>query len=171
MICKKLQDAINSQINAELWSAYLYLSMSLDAESKALKGAASWFWVQWLEEQDHARIFQNFLNSQEVRVELMPIVSVPTEWPTLLHMFKDTLEHEMEVTAMIRRLVSIARDQQDCLTFNRLQWFVDEQSEEERQARDLINLLEFIGESPYGLLQFDRELGERRYHKPPVLDE
>ena len=171
MICKKLQDAINSQINAELWSAYLYLSMSLDAESKALKGAASWFWVQWLEEQDHARIFQNFLNSQEVRVELMPIVSVPTEWPTLLHMFKDTLEHEMEVTAMIRRLVSIARDQKDCLTFNRLQWFVDEQSEEERQARDLINLLEFIGESPYGLLQFDRELGERRYHKPPVLDE
>ena len=80
MITKTMQNAINRQINAELWSAYLYLAMSMDAEAKALKGIANWFFVQWLEEQDHARIFQNYMNSSGAKVILHPIDKVDTEW-------------------------------------------------------------------------------------------
>ena len=94
MLSTKLHAAINDQINAELWSAYLYLSMSLDAEAKGLKGVANWFYVQWLEEQDHARILMNYLNSRDAKVTLKPIEAVQTEWGTILEMFNKTLEHE-----------------------------------------------------------------------------
>ena len=94
MLSTKLHDAVNEQINAELWSAYLYLSMSLDAEAKGLKGVANWFFIQYREEQDHARIFMNFLNSRDCKVELKPITEVPTSWNSALDMFKDTLAHE-----------------------------------------------------------------------------
>ena len=80
MISTKLHNAINAQINAELWSAYLYLAMSLDAESKGHKGVANWFFIQFKEEQDHARIFMNYLNSVDAKVELLPIESVPSTW-------------------------------------------------------------------------------------------
>ena len=80
MLSERLHAAINEQINAELWSAYLYLSMSMDAEAKGYKGVANWFYVQWLEEQDHARILANYLNSRDAKVELKPIAEVQTEW-------------------------------------------------------------------------------------------
>ena len=98
MITKAMQNAINKQINAELWSAYLYLSMSMDAEAKALKGIANWFFVQLREEQDHARILQNYLNSSGAKVILLPIDEVDSEWKNPLEMFKQTLKHEKEVT-------------------------------------------------------------------------
>lgn len=81
MLSQKLQDAINEQINAELWSAYLYLAMSMDAESKGHNGVANWFFIQFKEEQDHARIFMNYLNSRDVKVVLKPIAEVPASWP------------------------------------------------------------------------------------------
>ena len=80
MLSEKLHAAINEQINAELWSAYLYLAMSMDAESKGYKGVANWFYVQWLEEQDHAHILMNYLNSRDCKVTLKPIAEVRTEW-------------------------------------------------------------------------------------------
>ena len=86
MMSQNLKNAINAQINAELWSAYLYLSMSMDAESKGHKGVANWFYVQFQEEQDHARIFMNYLNSRDEKVELMPIEPVPAEWDSVLAM-------------------------------------------------------------------------------------
>ena len=101
MISEKLHNAINEQINAELWSAYLYLSMSLDAEAKGHKGVANWFFIQFKEEQDHARIFMNYLNSQDVKVELKPIAEVPVKWESVLDTFKDTLNHEKKVTFTI----------------------------------------------------------------------
>ena len=113
MLSTKLHNAINAQINAELWSAYLYLSMSLDAEAKGHKGVANWFYVQFQEEQDHARIFMNYLNSRDAKVELLPIVAVPTKWNSVLDMFLQTLEHEKRVTGMIQGLMSIAKDDKD----------------------------------------------------------
>ena len=94
MLSKNLKNAINAQINAEMWSAYLYLSMSMDAEAKGHKGVANWFYIQFREEQDHARIFMNYLKSRDEKVDLMPVESVPTEWNSVLDMFKQTLEHE-----------------------------------------------------------------------------
>ena len=125
MLSKKLHDALNEQINAELWSAYLYLSMSMDAEAKGLKGVANWFFVQFQEEQDHARILMNYINSRDAKVELKPIAEVRTEWASPLDMFKDTLEHEKVVTSMINNLASIAAEDKDFASANMLVWFVD----------------------------------------------
>ena len=110
MLSKKLHDALNEQINAELWSAYLYLSMSMDAEAKGLKGVANWFYVQFQEEQDHARIFMNYILSRDAEVKLLPIEEVRTAWTSPLEMFQDTLVHEKEVTAMINNLAAIAAE-------------------------------------------------------------
>lgn len=124
MISNKMQNEINRQINAELWSAYLYLAMAMDTEAKAFKGIANWFFVQWLEEQDHARFFQEYMNAQGARVVLQAIPEVKTEWKHVLDMFKGTLEHEREVTGMIKDLIQIAIEEGDSATLSRLQWFI-----------------------------------------------
>ena len=130
MISQNLHNAINAQINAELWSAYLYLSMSLDAETKGYKGVANWFYVQFQEEQAHARIFMNYLNSRDAKVELQPIEAVPTAWNSVLDMFQQTLQHEKKVTSLINNLAFIANEDRDFASINRLVWFIDEQVEE-----------------------------------------
>ena len=169
MITKTMQNAINRQINAELWSAYLYLAMSMDAEAKALKGIANWFFVQWLEEQDHARIFQNYMNSSGAKVVLHPIDKVDAEWENPLEMFKQTLKHEQEVTAMINDLVRLAMSEGDFATLSRLQWFVDEQVEEEENARDQVSDFSRAGKDFGVILELDSQLGEREYSKPDPL--
>ena len=169
MITNKMQNAINDQINAELWSAYLYLSMAMDAEAKAWKGIANWFRIQWLEEQDHATIFQNYLNDSGSKVRLQPIDGVQQEWPSPLVMYQDTLEHEKEVTNMIGNLVKTALNDGDFATLSRLQWFVDEQVEEEKNASDIIILLERAGKDMAFLHKIDDELAERKYEKPDIL--
>lgn len=170
MISKKMQKAINEQINAELWSAYLYLSMAMDAEAKALKGIANWFFVQWLEEQDHARIFQNFMNARGAKVELMPISEVRQEWNSPLDMFKDTLEHEKEVTELIDNLVRLALEENDFATLSRLQWFVDEQVEEEDSASLQLADFERAGKDFSVLKELDEQLGKRRYKAASALE-
>ena len=169
MLSKKLHDAINEQINAELWSAYLYLSMSMDAEIKGYKGVANWFYVQFQEEQDHARIFMNYLNSRDAKVELKMINVVPTEWDSVLSMFRQTLEHEKRVTAMIDNIAAIANEDKDFASINRIAWFIDEQVEEEETARDYIDALKKIGDNGYGLYMFDKELAARTYTVPAPL--
>ncbi len=169
MLSQKLHDAINAQINAELWSAYLYLSMSMDAESKGLKGVANWFYVQFREEQDHARIFMNYLNSRDAKVELAPIAEVPTEWPSVLAMFNQTLEHEKKVTSLINNLAAIAAADNDYASSNKLVWFVDEQVEEEESAREMIDAFEAVEGNKYGLYMLDKELAARVYSVPSPL--
>ena len=169
MLTEKIKAAINRQINAELWSAYLYLSMSLDAQSKALKGAANWFFVQWLEEQDHARVFQDYMNAQGAKVELSPIDQVPTSWKSLHEMFRDTLEHEQKVTEMIEKLIELALSQRDFATFSRLQWFIDEQVEEEDTARTMLELSAKSDKDELLLQHLDCELSERKYVRCPAL--
>ena len=169
MITKNMQSEINRQINAELWSAYLYLAMSMDAEAKALKGIANWFFIQWLEEQDHARIFQEYLNSRGSRVILEPIEGVPVEWKNPLEMFEDTLEHEKEVTRLTDKLVKLAIDESDFATLSRLQWFVDEQVEEEDNASQIVNDFCRAGNDFHTIHDLDAKPGERKYSKPDPL--
>lgn len=169
MLNSKLHDAINAQINAEQWSAYLYLSMSLDAESKGFKGVASWFYVQYQEELAHARIFMNYLNSRGAKVELQPIAAVPTTWASLTDMFRQTLEHEQKVTALIHNLASIAKDDSDFASINRLAWFIDEQVEEEEAARDMLAAVSAVEDNKYGMYMLDKDLGARVYNVPSPL--
>ena len=169
MISKKLHDAINAQINAELWSAYLYLAMSLDAETKGYKGVANWFHVQFQEEQDHARIFMNYLNSVDAKVTLLPIDEVPATWDNVLAMFKQTLEHEKKVTSLINNLAAIANEDRDFASINRLVWFIDEQVEEEENARDMITAVEAVEDNKYGMYMLDKELAAHTYTTPSPL--
>ena len=169
MLSTKLHNAINAQVNAELWSAYLYLAMSLDAESKGYKGVANWFYVQFQEEQAHARIFMNYLNSCDAKVELLPIAEVPSTWDTILDMFKQTLQHEKKVTSLIQNLMNIAKEDKDYASENRLIWFVDEQVEEEESARDMIFNFEAVEGNKYGMYMLDKELAARVYNVPSPL--
>jgi len=169
MISTRLHNAMNAQVNAELWSAYLYLAMSLDAEAKGYKGVANWFFIQFKEEQDHARIFMNYLNSVDAKVELLPIDAVPSSWDSVLDMYRQTLEHEKKVTSLIRNLADIAAEDKDHASMNRLIWFIDEQVEEEESARDMINAFEAVEGNKYGMYMLDKELAARVYNTPSPL--
>ncbi len=166
---RELFKAINDQINAELWSAYLYLSMSMDCEAKGYKGIANWFYVQFQEEQAHARIFMNYLNSRDEKVVLLPIAEVKTEWETVLDMYKDTLNHERKVTAMINNIAAIAEQDRDYASINRITWFIDEQVEEEESAREMISTFEAVEGNKYGMYMIDKELASRSYVAPSPL--
>lgn len=169
MLSKQLHDAVNAQINAELWSAYLYLAMSMDAEAKGYKGVANWYHVQFREEQDHARIFMNYLNSRDAKVVLKPINAVPETWESVADMFKQTLEHEKKVTALINNLAAIANDDRDFASINRFTWFIDEQVEEEENARELIAAAEAVEGNKYGMYMLDKELAARTYTQASPL--
>ncbi len=169
MISKELAKAINDQINAELWSAYLYLSMSQDAYKKGFKGVANWFKIQFQEEQAHAEIFINYLHAQDEKVILAPIAAVETEWSTILAAYEDTLAHEKKVTAMINNLCDIASKDNDYAAQNFLAWFIDEQVEEEENARDLIYKFKMIEGNNYGMYMLDQELATRVYNVPSPL--
>ena len=110
----------------------------MNAEAKGEKGVANWFFIQFREEQDHARILMNYLLSRDAEVKLAAIDAVPTEWASSLEMFRDTLAHEKKVTAMINNLAAIAAEDKDFASSNMLVWFVNEQVEEEENARGMI---------------------------------
>lgn len=163
MISKKLQDALNAQINAEMWSAYLYLSMSVEAESKGLKGFGNWFFIQFREEQDHARILMNYLLARGGQVLLAPIAEVRTSWGSQLEAFEDTLAHEKKVTAMINNLYDMAVTEKDHATASMLKWFIDEQVEEEESATTIIDSLKLVSGDKMGVFMLDKELATRTY--------
>ncbi|MCQ2345490.1 MAG: ferritin [Paludibacteraceae bacterium] len=163
MISKRLQDAINAQINAEMWSAYLYLSMSAYCQDAGYPGIANWFAIQFKEEQDHAQIFYNYLVSRGGRVILKAIDSVETEWKSPLAAYEHTYEHEQKVTSLINNLMTIAIEENDYAMQSRLQWFIDEQVEEEEHAVELVQKLKMIGDNGYGMYQLDKELAARVY--------
>lgn len=163
MVSNKLEAAINKQINAELWSAYLYLSMSAHFASEGLPGFANWFKVQFHEEQDHAQKLMNYLIAKGNRVELFPIERVDTTWASVLAAFEETLRHERVVTSLINELVALARGENDFATENMLQWFVSEQVEEEETAQSMIDGLKLIGNNGLGVYTMDKELNQRVY--------
>ena len=163
---KTVEKIINEQINAEFWSAYLYLSMSMHFANAGYAGIANWFAIQFKEEQDHATIFMNYVNSRGGKVELAPIAAVDTAWASPLAAFEATLAHEKKVTAMINNIYAVAEQANDIATKNMLTWFVDEQVEEEETARGFIDALRMIGDNGYGLYMFDKELAARAYIAP-----
>ena len=169
MLSEKMQNALNAQINAEMWSAYLYLSMSMAAADKGLKGMANWFAVQFKEEQDHAQIIINYILSRGGRVLLAPIDAVDTEWEAPIDMFEQTLTHEQKVTSMINDLYNLAIEEKDHATRSMLTWFVDEQVEEEDSARDIIDQLRMIDCNKLGLYMIDKEMATRTYTAPSPL--
>ena len=169
MISPKIQDAINAQINAEFWSAYLYLAMGMHFEAEGRTGIANWFRIQFKEEQAHAEIFIIYLSSRGGRVELKPIVGVPSAWESPLAACTDTLAHEEKVTALINHLYALAIEEKDYATRGKLDWFVSEQVEEEETAKGLIDRLKLVGDNGLALFMLDQELAARVYNVPSPL--
>ncbi|MDA3867073.1 MAG: ferritin [Salinivirgaceae bacterium] len=161
MLSEKMQKAINDQINAEMWSSYLYLSMSAYFENEGLTGFASWMRVQAEEENMHAMKFFDYVNGRSGRVKLQPIAEVQTEWKDTLDAFKDTLEHEQKVTGMINNLMSIAIDEKDFATQSFLKWFIDEQVEEEATVNEILDQLNLVNASGHGLFMIDKDMKGR----------
>lgn len=163
MLSDKMTKALNTQINKEMYSAYLYLAMSSYADSKGLKGFANWFRVQYQEEMEHAMKIYNYVQEQGAFVELEAIEKPPVEFGSPLDMFEKTLAHEQFVTKSINELVDLAAVQKDHATSIFLQWFVTEQIEEEGNDNDIIDKLKLAGETGSGLFMIDKELGSRIY--------
>lgn len=161
-----LVDEINKQINKEFYSAYLYLSMSQYLEGKDMTGMAKWMYEQFREEQYHAQKFIQFLNSRGEKVELELIEKPRVEWNNLLDVFEDTLVHEKAVTDSINALTGIAVEVNDFATVNYLQWYINEQVEEEETVSGIIHQLKLIGDNGYGLLMLDKELSARNFVEP-----
>jgi ferritin len=162
MINKPLLDAINDQINFELSSAYLYLSMAAHFESENLSGFAHWMQIQFKEETDHAMKFFHYVYERGGKVTLKAIPQPTTKFKSPLEVFKQVFEHEQKVTSLIYKLYELALKDKDYATQNFLQWFIKEQVEEEKNASEIINMLEMIGDSPVSLIMADRQLGSRK---------
>jgi ferritin len=166
MINKKVEKALNGQLNAEFYSAYLYLSMAAYFECADLPGFANWMHVQFQEEQSHAMKFFKYVLERGGKIALKPIEGPPAEWDSPLEVFQATLEHEQKVTGLINDLVFLAREEKDNATEIFLQWFVNEQVEEEDNASTILAQLKLIKDSPQALFMMDKELGQRVFMPP-----
>ena len=166
MISDRIQEAFNKQINAELYSAYLYLSMAAYFESINLRGFANWMRCQVQEEIVHAIKFNDFIVERGGRVALMPIEGPPTSWGSPLNAFEDAYRHEQKVTGLINDLVNLAMEEKDQAYNAFLQWFVTEQVEEESSADGVVQKLKLAGDQGGGLFMIDQELAARVFTMP-----
>ena len=166
MLSQKLQDAFNSQINKELFSEYLYLSMASYCYSKDLDGAANFFMVQTQEEHFHAMKLFNFVTDRGGRVILKAIDEPQVEFKSVVDAFERTLEHEQFVTKSINELMDLSLKENDHAAASFLKWFVDEQVEEEATASKLLAKLKLIGGDGHGMLMIDAELAARVFTPP-----
>lgn len=162
MLTERILDALNKQLNREIYSAYLYLSMAGHSEHIGLKGFANWFKVQSQEEMTHAMKIYNYINEQGEKAKLMAIEQPPAEFNSPLQMFEQTLEHEKSITRNINELIDIATKEKDHATKIFLQWFVTEQVEEEANDNEIIAKLKLVGEEGSALYIIDKELGTRQ---------
>lgn len=168
MISKKMEKALNEQVNAELFSAYLYLSMEAYFKSLNLNGFANWMRVQTQEEVVHATKIYEFINERAGRITLKAIDGPETEWDSPLAVFKAAYEHEQKVTGLINDLVNLAIEEKDHASNTFLQWFVNEQVEEEASADQVVQQLKLMEKAPGGLFLLDRELAQRVFTPPPA---
>lgn len=166
MLDEEMVSAINKQLNAELYSGYLYLSMAAYFESTDLSGFANWMRIQAQEELSHAMKFYDYLVQRGARVILTEIEAPPTQWDTNIAVFEHVYEHEQMVTGLINELVDLAIKLSDHATNNFLQWYVAEQVEEEESASGVLQKVKLAGEDSSGLLMLDQELGTRVFHPP-----
>ena len=161
MLSKELEAALNAQVNAEMYSAYLYLSMAAYLADQDLPGMATWMKAQAQEEMVHAMKIYGYIGEALGRVTLAAIDGPPTEWDSPLAAFQDAFKHEQKVTGLINGLVTLARKEGDHATEIFLQWFVTEQVEEEANADANVKILQRVGGHPQGLLMADREMAAR----------
>lgn len=167
MIGKGMEDALNDQMTAEFYSAYLYLSMSAYFESIDMPGFANWMRVQYQEEVSHAEKIFDYVIERDGRAILKSFEAPPIEWKSALAAFEAAYQHEQKVTGLINDLMDLAVSEKDHAAQIFLQWFVNEQVEEEASVKTIIQQLKLLGDSRAGLFQIDRELG-RRVFTPPA---
>ncbi len=167
MIDKKMQGAFNEQINAELYSAYLYLSMVAYFESINLPGFANWMRIQTQEEVMHAMKIYDYVNERDGRVILKSIGEPQSEWESPLAAFEAAYQHEQKVTGLINELVNLAIKEKDHAANMFLQWFVNEQVEEESNADAIVQKIRLMADAPGGMYMLDNEMGQRVF-TPPV---
>jgi ferritin len=160
-LSKKMQDAINEQIREELASAYIYLSMAAYCESINLQGFAHWMQAQSNEEMEHAMKFYGYVHERGGRVVLEALEQPPTEFEGPVDVFEKTLAHEQYITDRIHKLYALAVEENDYASLGILQWFVDEQVEEENSATEILDILKMIGDKGQALFMLDRQLGSR----------
>jgi ferritin len=161
MISKTMEQALNKQVNRELFSEYLYLSMSAYFETISLKGFAKWMRVQAREEQTHAMKIYDYIITRGGKVTLAAIEAPKNKWESAGKVFEESYAHEQKVTGMIDALVDLAIKEKDHATFEMLQWFVKEQVEEEMNASDILNQIAIVGDRPGHLFALDHQLGKR----------
>ena len=161
MISKTMEQALNKQVNRELYSAYLYLAMSSHFESVNMKGFAKWMRVQAKEEQVHALKIYDYIVARGGAVSLLEIEAPKAKWSSAGKVFDEVYSHEQKVTAMIHGLVDLAIKEKDHATFEMLQWFVREQVEEEEHASEIVNQIKIVGDIVGHLFYLDHQLGKR----------
>jgi ferritin len=166
MISKKMQDALNEQVNAEMYSAYLYLAMDAFFQATNLAGFANWMRVQTQEEMAHAMKIYDYINERGAAVTLKAIEGPPTEWESPLAVFEAVYEHEQKVTGLINDLVDLAIEEKDHASNTFLQWFVNEQVEEESSADQMVQKLKLVKDAPGGIYMLDNELSQRVFTPP-----
>jgi len=171
MLSKKMADALNEQMNKEIYSAYLYMSMSAFSNYLGLKGFANWFMVQYQEEMSHAMKFYGYIIDQGEQVRLKSIEEPPADFKSPTDMFQRTLKHEQFVTKCINELVDLSIKEKDHATNIFLQWYVTEQIEEEGNDNDIIAKLKLVGDKGDGLLMLDKELATRVFTPPATAKE
>ncbi|HOJ34455.1 MAG TPA: ferritin [Candidatus Hydrogenedentes bacterium] len=162
MASKKMEEALNKQLNAELYSAYLYFAMAAHFDNANLTGFAHWMKLQAKEESTHALKFYEYINEVGGKVVLDAIAKPPVDFGSPLQVFEEVLKHEKHVTALIYDLVKLARNESDYATENFLQWFVSEQVEEEAHATKIVEDLKMIADSKQALFMMDKHLGARQ---------
>lgn len=166
MLTEKMEKAFNDQINAEFYSAYMYLSMVAYFQEINLPGFAAWMKAQSQEETFHAMKMYDYVCERGGRVLLAPIAGPPTQWESPVEVMEAVLEHEQKVTAMINNLVDLAISEKDHASNIFLQWFVSEQVEEEDSVGDVLSKVKLMGGTGGGMFMLDRDLGQRVFTMP-----
>ncbi|MEO0078960.1 MAG: ferritin [candidate division WOR-3 bacterium] len=169
MIPKKIEEAFNDQVKYELESAYIYLSMSAWFATQGLDGMARWMSAQTQEELTHAMRFYKHIIERGGQVKLQPIAQPPLEWKSALDVFEAAYKHEQFITGRIDLLMKLSHEENDFASRSLLQWFVDEQVEEEESTSRVAQQLKLVGSDGRGVLMLDRELGQRTFVLPPEL--
>lgn len=168
MINEKVSKVLIEQVNKELYSAYLYLSMSAYFSNIGLLGFANWMRVQVQEEQAHAMLMYDFLINRGEKVTLAAIDAPPSDWKSPINVMETALSHEEYVTSLINNIIGVAEEVKDRATMSYFNWFVDEQVEEEANAQDIISKLKLIGDDKSALYLLDKDLSTRVF-TPPVM--
>lgn len=169
MIHENIAALLNNQINKELYSAYLYLHFSNYYTAEGLDGFANWYKIQAQEERDHALLFMQYMQNNDLPVTLEAIDKPEEPLNTHMDALKAGLKHEEYVTELIHTIYAAAREKNDFRTTQFLDWFVMEQGEEEKNAGDLIRKMELFGGDAKGLYLLDQELAARVYSAPSLV--